>query len=206
LLLIIMIILGVGLGLGFGLKSNKKTSKNPNVPSSTEDKNKDKKQAPSSDLSKQPKDNDNYKKSAIQQSINGGPDGYSRNQLSGGRCDGLYWITDPNAKTECIKNIPPPVIKWKIDYNEYKDLKELPNSFMTNNKNKLLINIPYKLMDDKYYVDCDKMTYADGKQAKLFRQTNIINNQCQYIEKSATMFEDKKRLTDSKNLYTLCKK
>jgi hypothetical protein len=88
LILIILIVVGV---VKFG-KKRSTLARNKNV----EDKNSKKQKPKSSALSEKPT-NDGYRKKAIEQSVSGEPnkvDGYKRNLLSGGRCDGLNWITD----------------------------------------------------------------------------------------------------------------
>ena len=200
LLIIIAIILGVAFGVHFGRKRST-LARNKNV----DDKN-FKNKLKSSILSENPT-NDGYRKNALQQSVSGEPnkvDGYKRNLLTGGRCDGLNWITDPVSKKECLKNLPPPTIRWEFNSDEYKDIGDLPESYLEENRDKQSINIPYRLIGDRFYADCANMSYADGTNAKLFIQKNIKDNMCQYIEKSATPYRDEERLAKHTNLYTIC--
>ena len=198
LLILIAIILGVAFGIHFGRKRST-LAKNKNVSKS---------KLSSSSLSEKPT-NDGYRKNAMQQSVSGEPnkvDGYKRNLLSGGRCDGLNWITDPDSNKECLKNLPPPTIRWEFNSEDYADLGELPEAFLEKNKDQQSINIPYRLVGDKFYADCSNMNYADGKKAKLFIQKNIKDNLCQYVEKSAASFNDEKRRKEFKDRYTICEK
>ena len=191
LLILIAIILGVGLGLGLSGNKKSKLARNKNV----EDKKSKKQKPKSSALSEQPT-NDGYRKKAAQQSVSGEPnkvDGYKRNLLSGGRCDGLNWI---DSGKDCLKIVPPPMIRWELNADKYKELGDIPEKLLTDKYTGIsAINIPYKFDNkDRYYVDCANMTYEDDNDktinmpVKLFNQKNIKDNLCQYIIKSATKF------------------
>lgn len=194
LLIIIAIILGVAFGIHFGVRKKSTLAINKNVENSKIKKIK----LHSSVLSEEPT-NEGYRKKAIQQSVSGEPnkvDGYKRNLLSGGRCDGLNWITDITNKDsgKCLRTIPPAPIKWEFNSDEYKELGDIPETLLnTVYKKQLSVNIPYNRIGDKFYVDCKNMTYADGTKAKLFVQKNIKDNLCYYVERPAAVFEDEKR-------------
>lgn len=204
LLIIIALILGVGLGLGFGRKKQTLTP-NKNV----EDKKSKKKQKPKSSVltDEAENDNDDYRKNAARQSVSGQPnkvDGYKRNLVSGGRCDGIEWIDNVRNKKECVQILPPPSIRWELDSEQYSELENIPDKLL--DEEKLIINIPYTFIQDRYYADCANMTYSDAANtpAKLFNQKNIKNNTCLFITKKATVYSNKLRNADSKDLYTLC--
>uniref|UniRef100_A0A6C0CS16 Uncharacterized protein n=1 Tax=viral metagenome TaxID=1070528 RepID=A0A6C0CS16_9ZZZZ len=203
LLIILAIIMGVGFGIGFNGGQSSTLVQNTNV----EDKNSKKKKPKSSALSEQPT-NDGYRKKAVQQSVSGEPnkvDGYKRNLLSGGRCDGLNWITDPDYEKNCIKHLRPPSINWEFNSDQYNDLGDIPEEILKNQlKGQSSISIPYKLDKDRYYVDCSNMKYENGNIASLFKQKNIKDSLCQFIEKSPPSFTDKKRLSNSVNRYKIC--
>lgn len=195
LLIIIAIILGVGLGIGLSGNKKSKLAKNKNV----EDKNSKKQKPKSSALSEKPT-NEGYRKKAAQESVSGEPnkvDGYKRNLLSGGRCDGLNWI---DSGKDCLKILPPPMIRWELKSDKYKELEDIPEKILQDRyKGASSINIPYKLDKDRYYVDCANMTYKDdnnktvNEPVKLFNQKNIKDNLCQYVVKPAPKFTDGKR-------------
>jgi hypothetical protein len=204
LLILIAIILGVAFGIHFGRKRST-LAKNKNLSKS---------KSTSSALSEKPT-NDGYRKKAMQQSVSGEPnkvDGYKRNLLSGGRCDGLNWI---DSGKDCLKILPPPMIRWELNQDEYTDLGDIPETLLQSSeafKDISAINIPYKFDKDRYYVDCANMTYEDdnpktpNRPAKLFIQKNIKDNLCQFVEKSATTFNPEKRRTEFKDRYTICEK
>jgi len=205
LILIILIVVGV---VKFG-KKRSTLARNKNV----EDKNSKKQKSKSSALSEKPT-NEGYRKKAVEQSVSGEPnkvDGYKRNLLSGGRCDGLNWI---DYGKDCLKILPPPMIRWELNPDEYKELGDIPEKLLTDKYTGIsAINIPYKLDKDRYYVDCANMTYEDDNDktinmpVKLFNQKNIKDNLCQYIIKSATKFTNEKRVAeDPENKYSaICK-
>lgn len=198
LIIIILIILGAIGGVMFFKKKRSNLATNPNL----EDTRKNK----SSALSGNPT-NDGWKTRALQDSTKSGTavDGYARNTLTGGRCDGLNWSSDPDSKNECIKTIPPSTIRWKLNSGDYPDIKNLPEPWLNQNMDKQTINVPYKLLSDGFYADCTNMTYNDGSRATLFTQNGVNSSTCYFIEKSATSFEDEKRKKDYKDLYTICK-
>ena len=197
LLIIILIILGIVGGITIG-KRKVRLAKNPNV------------KAPkpkSSALSDDPT-NEGWRRRAVQQTTSGEPnkvDGYKRNELSGGRCDGLNWLSDPDSKKDCIKNLPPPTIRWELSSDDYPEMKDLPEKYLNENMNKQSINIPYRLVNDRFYADCSGMTYQDGDKAKLFIQKNIKDSMCYFVEKTATPYKDENRKQEFTDIYKICK-
>lgn len=209
LVLIILIVVGA---IKFG-RGKSTLARNKNV----EDKKSKKQKPKSSTLTEQPT-NEGYRKKAVQQSVSGEPnkvDGYKRNLLSGGRCDGLNWM---DSGKDCLKVLPPPMIRWELNSDQYKDLGDIPEKLLQDKFEGIsAINIPYKFDKDRYYVDCSNMQYMkyDEKikddvligQAKLFNQKNIKDNLCQYVVKSASDFTTHYRAVDEPmNKYTVCEK
>lgn len=200
LIIIIAIIIGAVVGTR---RRNSRLARNPNVKDT-----KDKKQKPKSSVLSEEPTNEGWRRRAVQQTAEAGSivDGYQRNLLSGGRCDGLNWLSDPDSKKDCLKNLPPPTIRWEFNSDDYPEMKDLPETLLNQKNDQQSVNIPYRLVGDRFYADCSNMTYQDGSNAKLFIQKNIKDSTCQFIEKSSTPFKDEKRKKEFKDRYTICAK
>jgi len=133
-------------------------------------------------------------------------DGIQRKKING-RCDMIEWREVGGL---CQKTNTPKSIRWVLSASQMPELSNLPASIVnkiTNNGNKLVIDIPYAKVGTQYIPDCNNMTFFDGKRASLFIQNNQKDELCRFIEKPSKKYADTKikRSSKEKNVYKLCK-
>jgi hypothetical protein len=130
--------------------------------------------------------------------------GTSRNTISG-RCDMLNWMEKGNF---CIKTTYPKPIRWILSEDKMPELSDIPAKLkdsITNNGNKLVIDIPYSKIGTKFIPDCDKMKYYDGtKVTGLLKQKDKKSDMCMIVEKKSKKYKDQYKRSDNE-IYELCK-
>jgi hypothetical protein len=124
-----------------------------------------------------------------------------------GRCDMLDWVESGNKF--CLKTKKPKDIRWYLPQDKMPELNELSIKMrdeITDNGNKLIIDIPYKLVNNKYLPNCSDMKYYNGKKVDgLLKQKDLNSDYCMIVEKKSKKYSNsKKRNVDSSNVYQLC--
>jgi len=135
-------------------------------------------------------------------------EGIARNTVvGGGRCDQLLWKEEGS---HCRSTSSPKPLQWIMDVDKMPEFNDLPAEITTKlsqNRSKLIVNIPYGTTGIEYMPDCSKMTFADGSKANLFTQRDIKDPLCRFVEKPSTLYNTtKKRADSSSTVYQLCGK
>lgn len=134
--------------------------------------------------------------------------GKARTSITG-RCDMLEWIEKDKF---CYKTEKPKNIRWYLPEDKMSELNEIPIKLkdeLTNKGNKLIIDIPYKLVNNKYYPDCNNMTYYNGEKVNgLLRQQSINSDYCTLVEKKSKKYNKTYKRSiepNNPNVYDICK-
>lgn len=133
-------------------------------------------------------------------------EGITRSKMEGGRCDHLLWKEESN---QCQKTSQPSPIRWILDTDKMPEISDLPSKIsqlFTDKGSKMVISIPYGNTGINYMPDCSKMTFLNGRSAKLLNQVDLKDELCRFVEKPSMVYnKEEKRPSKSTNVYQLCK-
>lgn len=146
-----------------------------------------------------------YKFRSLRMSENSKKQGGTSRKTVSGRCDMLDWMEKGNM---CIKTNYPAPIRWILPVDKMPELSEIPTKLkeeLTDNGNKLVIDIPYSKVNTKFVPNCSKMTYYNGKKVDgLLKQKNINSDLCMIVEKKSKKYKNNYKRYDNQ-VYNLCK-